>query len=1292
MITITDEKSINNEKMSKAPENKSYAYLDLLYDNAPEISSDYYEDAEILNKQIENPNVNNIAIVAKYGAGKSSVINTYLSIYRDYVNKARKKDRVDGKQWHHKKSNKKDYVRVSLGTFMGANYDELSIERSILQQLLYSRNKNQLPNSKIERTNRTSSKRTLLYSFVFTVFVFATVLFGIALGTANLFVDWLKYVLLGLSVVSLFILIFGLLYYRKLRKIKYKDLEADFQDDKDKPLYVANLINKFVDEVLYFFECIDVDLVIFEDLDRLPNTEIFAKLRELNTIINASGKRADKVTFLYAIKDGLFKTEEERAKFFEFILPVVPVINPVTTKAAIDKIIGKIKDENPNMVMTDRFLKAISSYIPDMRILKNTFNDYIMMYHKIFEKEGASKFLKTEKLFALCLYKNLYPYDYALLEKNEGLIPLIVDMQRLRVNGLAEIDKKLQELKNRMSELQAESLHSFEELKAMFIGQVVQLPYSNSSGDIDIKNISTFEGLDFNNIKHPVPDLRYSYLSWKGVELPRNQTELLTPGGERYIDKENAIKEKEAAGIDKIKKQIADLEVQKQNISVWTLKDVTDNLGIDNCFPDDIKSRYMKSLKLILSDENQLFLDSIVSVKKISEEVADEIKRAYKEYKSTGLSDETFEKQLLFLRFLVSQNYIDEHYIEYTSNYKASILSTSDISIVQSIQRFQSVEFNSKIENLEEFILWLDEDDFSHVFVLIKPILTNINLVHQLSQRDNNDKKYKNLITLLKNTDNNTVLDKISKFIETSVAEDCYNFLRIIIPIRPTLCSEILKADILSTDKKDLILTAEIKFAVNYTKEDDIVRDYISRHNSYMKIFDGVGNTDKVIRFLTEVSPVFVRMQYLELYSNIQQEIINNHRYVLSLHNLQVIFDIDDIAEDYSYFYNKNYDTIIHSNKKPVISYIENNIETYVRDILLNDKISCDDEPIENLIELLNNDKISIAVRRELISKIHAVFEDVTQFPTELYTDLLSNGNIVATWANVEIVYEYSGFDGIITFLEHNDKIEGTFVDLPGIKKETPAALIKDILMKLSEEKVNLISNTLPAEIILSGMTLDGVSDENLAAFIKNRRVSYANEDLIHLYTRPKSLTQYLKVHKDSVLKNFDVFFEKALPVVYSAQDHRAKSNAQDIIAAVIGCMDIDVNFKRQLINKCEKIIKIIGHDIIYATYILSEKAVVPAKILWQFTNSNINTSDKIAILGICNYGADINGNIDLNQIRAYLISCGEPYALLYQDNKKVYMEKTEQNEQFLKVLKNTGIVKSYKKVRNHEEYEIQVK
>lgn len=188
----------------------------LLLDNSPAISTDYDEDAKILNQQIENENIKNVAIVAKLGAGKSSVIETYLDRFRtkkkidknEYKNPEGKLDKKTYKiakkklKEHNKKVKKHNYVKLSLSTFNGKDYKEEEIERSILQQLLYSQNKEKLPNSKIERTNRPSFWKTFIFASVLTIFIASSILFGTELSTIKVFekATWTKYLFLGLMI------------------------------------------------------------------------------------------------------------------------------------------------------------------------------------------------------------------------------------------------------------------------------------------------------------------------------------------------------------------------------------------------------------------------------------------------------------------------------------------------------------------------------------------------------------------------------------------------------------------------------------------------------------------------------------------------------------------------------------------------------------------------------------------------------------------------------------------------------------------------------------------------------------------------------------------------------------------------------------------------------------------------------------------------------------------------------------------------------------------------------------
>ena len=400
--------------------NEKFIDSDMLLDNAPVDSDDYGVEAQILDAQIKKEGVNNIAVVAPYGAGKSSAITTYLKRYRK------------------SRCGKSKYIQISLADFnqddenTQSDYSENAIERSILQQLLYSQKKHKLPNSTLNRTNKTRLGVFLWYSILAMVFLFSTIALIFETSGNSIFYNW-KYVTpiaSCLAIVSIVCFVMGLVHAGKLRKIKYKDLEVSL--DKDgKPQGDISLINKFIDEVLYFFECINMDLVIFEDLDRFENLKIFVKLRELNTIINNSPIKAKKVTFVYAVKDTMFKDENQRAKFFEFILPVVPIINPVTTADQIRDINERLAKKDETLKLSEQFIKDISFFVDDMRVLKNAFNDYVMMANKLANNNEKRFIKKRENLFAIALYKNLYPYDYARLQKNEGLVPLCIDKKRL---------------------------------------------------------------------------------------------------------------------------------------------------------------------------------------------------------------------------------------------------------------------------------------------------------------------------------------------------------------------------------------------------------------------------------------------------------------------------------------------------------------------------------------------------------------------------------------------------------------------------------------------------------------------------------------------------------------------------------------------------------------------------------------------------------------------------------------------------------------------------------------------
>lgn len=150
----------------------------MLFDNSPIESDDYETEAQVLDAQVKKQGVTNIGVVASYGAGKSSAIATYLKRYRK------------------KCIFKPKHVQISLADFNKDenytvtetnNYSENAIERSILQQLLYSQKKYKLPKSSINRTNKSSLLLTLGAAILSIVFILAIITLSFEISGNSLF-------------------------------------------------------------------------------------------------------------------------------------------------------------------------------------------------------------------------------------------------------------------------------------------------------------------------------------------------------------------------------------------------------------------------------------------------------------------------------------------------------------------------------------------------------------------------------------------------------------------------------------------------------------------------------------------------------------------------------------------------------------------------------------------------------------------------------------------------------------------------------------------------------------------------------------------------------------------------------------------------------------------------------------------------------------------------------------------------------------------------------------------------
>lgn len=280
---------------------------------SPEIDNKAHKEyVGRLKVAIDNPDVHNVALMGSYGSGKSSILKTFKA-----NNPSLK------------------YVDVSLASFGNQEVDKDDVDKllySILQQLFYHVKLSDIPESRFGRIVRIG----LVSRIVLTVLLFLLIVSYVCLFQSEWFTknvvfaepivndDWVK-------VAAFIILVFGmcLLLYILVRFIKRLGIKNVGIDMTPAKIEIENrknksVLNNYLDEIIYFFQKKKYEVVFFEDLDRFGKNEIFTKLRELNTILNQSEDINRRIVFVYALCDEVFSCPEDKTKFFDYIIPVIP--------------------------------------------------------------------------------------------------------------------------------------------------------------------------------------------------------------------------------------------------------------------------------------------------------------------------------------------------------------------------------------------------------------------------------------------------------------------------------------------------------------------------------------------------------------------------------------------------------------------------------------------------------------------------------------------------------------------------------------------------------------------------------------------------------------------------------------------------------------------------------------------------------------------------------------------------------------------------------------------------------
>lgn len=418
-----------------------------------------------LEDAIKEPKNRNIALTGRYGSGKSSVLDQF------------------------ELAHKADTLRISINT-LGPDEDDEDltnrIQKELVKQLVYRAEPGKLRRSRFARGRPLTRSRAFFEALgITTGGLLLLWLIGLRPGD-NWFGGTNQPPLLTFSLGAVFVaLIVAVVWLARLiigdRIVSQVTTAGTTITLGDKP---TTYFDGFLDEIVTFFDAVEPKYVIFEDLDRFDDPQIFDSLRELNTLINASSHWIGKdgpLRFIYAIKDSLFEKigtdldetdtasggespkpptadsggkidlaaaaveRANRTKFFELVIPVVPFISH---RNARDLLAGALtKLHLPDNLVTRPLLDLVARHTTDMRLLINICNEFAVFAEQLYWTDNRAPGMTPDDLFALVSYKNFHLADFESIPQRASALDTLEDHHRELVRStIEELQKKRREL------------------------------------------------------------------------------------------------------------------------------------------------------------------------------------------------------------------------------------------------------------------------------------------------------------------------------------------------------------------------------------------------------------------------------------------------------------------------------------------------------------------------------------------------------------------------------------------------------------------------------------------------------------------------------------------------------------------------------------------------------------------------------------------------------------------------------------------------------------------------------
>lgn len=1166
-----------------------------------------------LNETIDTEGINNIALTGGYGSGKSTIIGTFKELNPQYeflnislasFNKKKSDDTLTSSE---KKLQKEELERL--------------LEVSILQQIFYHVKPQEIPESRFKRIINIPDWKIWCISISFILWITSSVLLlkydyldkiNPNSWNNNDDLDWFAFTIFMIAFIGLGLfskLIVKLFSNSKINKVNIKG-ELELGDNVNKSVF-----NEHLEEILYFFERTKYDVVIIEDLDRFDSTDIFTKLREINILLNNSKLINREINFVYAVGDDLFDDKKERVKFFEYIIPVIPFINSSNANEQLKTLIKNAGlKEN---IFSKEFISDVTTFIDDidMRLLTNIFHEFVI-YRRTLKPEFIKK---NDELFAMITYKNIDPKDFTELNKKEGkLYELIVNKGNYTEKLIEKIDAEIKVKDSQIKDIEKHTITNIKELRAIYVNKILsKLPFNT---DLSYLKIGAFleddgfkkilaEDITYTKYNHyngnyytQSPNINFKY-NFSNIENEVNPDFT-------YEERVELVESKHRNKIEVLRKEVEKLKSNKSEIENWNLKQIFNEIDID---------KYLKK------------------------------------FTNNGL-----------LRNFILNGYINENYNDYISLFHEVSITKEDFTFERNVKGGYSTDFNYKLsDKVENLIEKIDDRYFERETIL------NFDLLDYLGNNYNKySEKYDAIIRLLSNEKTKSI-----QFIDEYIKNEerpLEIFIEKLVENWKDFWDYIYSKSNYTEDSENKYLELIIRFSKNETilknQNNITLKIGIEEKTNFLSLIKNRDKLDyfgKITKLIKELDIKFEKLDNPNEETNkLFDYVYNNNNYRINKDNLLQMFSLFGKESTEEEFNRTNYSTILKSECKPLIDYINSDINTYVDEVFL----KLEDNKFENessLIKLLNDKKLNSKFKVEIIQKVETKVTEIWSVDElDISEQLLTNNKLVPTWNNVTEYYKLC--DNVI----NKDLI--TFLNF------------ENTYTKLSEEKMTFKSDSFDYASFRENLLLcNELSDESYKNILKK---SIYTHDILSFEHLNKSKVIYLldnilnttKANYDKlregfadnhitlIERDFNKFFEKI-------EDF--ETDEDDILMILKSDkITIDNRFKyipkltEQTIIDNKGIAKKVGEIILSK----STKVEFEFNVIESITKNLDTTENKVKFINL--YFTELSNDNIVSLVK----SLSHNHSELFVKRKRPLFSDNSHNRELLTKLKTKGLINSF--------------